>query len=409
MLRNAFHPLHGSRKFYNGHCFFNCISTRQYATDAEVRMKLSNARQQLATISKRMQIDKCKIELDTNSEQVKDSEFWDDVKRAQLIVKKKSQLEEQVSFIQRIETEINNNLELLEMLNMEDVDETEKNDVLKDVTVKMNRLSKQLSEKDMDSLLSEKEDALNCYIELHSGAGGTESNDWTEMLMNMYASWAKKNGYNISIQSVQPGKVAGVKYASLYIYGSSNAYGWLKSEHGVHRLVRLSPFNSDNKRHTSFAGVTVFPEVDDSINVTINPKDLKIETMRASGAGGQHVNKTESAIRITHEPTGIVVTCQDQREQHQNRAKAMRTLMSKLYIIEQEKQQQKKTELFNSMDETSFGSQIRSYVLHPYHLVKDLRTNSECTDPDGFLSGDGEYLKQFMKAFLEKKFNSDDP
>jgi len=285
------------------------------------------------------------------------------------------------------------------------IDSADNQDIIKDIKKKLNRIANSLHEKEMETLLCEKEDKLNCFLEIHPGAGGTESMDWAGMLMNMYTRWAKNNGFNVQIQDVQAGKVAGIKHASLLISGPC-AYGWLKNEHGIHRLVRCSPFDANNKRHTSFVSVSVYPEVDDSINIVINPKDLKIETMRASGAGGQHVNKTDSAVRITHEPSGITVTCQDQRDQQHNRKKAMMVLHSKLYALELAKKEKKKHEQFESLDDINFGSQIRSYVMHPYKLVKDLRTNTECTDPDTFLAGEGDYLQQFMKSLLEIRFNS---
>lgn len=374
----------------------------------ELHQSLSSAQEMLEKIAKRLQIDVLQKELQEIQEAINSEGFWE-TKQAQATVKRQSMIQNQIEFVSKIRTDINNNRELLEMIQEEQdsLDSKDSEDMVNDMRSKMERVLRSLRDKDLDTLFTEKEDKLNCYLEIHAGAGGTESMDWASMLMNMYIGWGKNNGLNIYVQEVQDGKIAGIKHASLFVTGT-NAYGWLKNEHGVHRLVRCSPFDANNKRHTSFASVSVFPEADDSIDIVINPKDLKIETMRASGAGGQHVNKTDSAVRITHEPTGIVVSCQDQRDQQHNKKKAMRVLHSKLYALELAKKAQHKHEQFESLDDVNFGSQIRSYVLHPYKLVKDLRTNSECTDPDTFLSGEGEYMKEFMKEMLEAKFKENE-
>jgi len=372
----------------------------------ELNAMLKNVQEKLNAIGKRLKIEELEKELTSIKQIINSENFWENAKEAQSVVKKQSLIQNQIDFFRKTQTEIENNFELLQMMDEEkSIDSADNQDIIKDIKKKLNRIANSLHEKEMETLLCEKEDKLNCFLEIHPGAGGTESMDWAGMLMNMYTRWAKNNGFNVQIQDVQAGKVAGIKHASLLISGPC-AYGWLKNEHGIHRLVRCSPFDANNKRHTSFVSVSVYPEVDDSINIVINPKDLKIETMRASGAGGQHVNKTDSAVRITHEPSGITVTCQDQRDQQHNRKKAMMVLHSKLYALELAKKEKKKHEQFESLDDINFGSQIRSYVMHPYKLVKDLRTNTECTDPDTFLAGEGDYLQQFMKSLLEIRFNS---
>lgn len=250
-----------------------------------------------------------------------------------------------------------------------------------------------------ESLFSGDADQNNAFVEIHSGAGGTESCDWAEMLLRMYSRFADQNGYKLEVVDELPGDEAGIKSATIKISGI-NAYGWLKSESGVHRLVRISPFDSNSRRHTSFASVWVYPEVDESIEIVIEDKDLRVDTFRASGAGGQHVNKTDSAIRITHTPTDIVVSCQSSRSQHSNRAEAMKMLKARLYELELRKQLEEKAEADSAKTDNSWGNQIRSYVLHPYQMVKDLRTNYETSDTDKVLDGD---LTDFMSAYLSQK------
>jgi len=250
--------------------------------------------------------------------------------------------------------------------------------------------------REIESLLSGEADANDCYIELNSGAGGTEAQDWAEMQMRMYMRWAEQHGYKVQLLEESEGEQAGVKSATLQITGP-NAYGWLKTEAGVHRLVRISPFDSNARRQTSFASVWVYPVVDDNIEIEINEADLKVDTYRASGAGGQHVNKTESAIRITHVPTGIIVACQTDRSQHRNRAQAMAMLKARLYEAELQKREAVAAAQENAKTDIGWGHQIRNYVLAPYQLVKDLRTNVETGNPSAVLDGD---LDAFMAAAL---------
>jgi peptide chain release factor 2 len=265
-----------------------------------------------------------------------------------------------------------------------------------EATANLRALAEEAKRREIESLLSGEADANDSYIELNSGAGGTEAQDWAEMLMRMYMRWAEKHGYKVQLLEESEGEQAGIKSATLMISGP-NAYGWLKTEAGVHRLVRISPFDSNARRQTSFASVWVYPVVDDNIEIEINPEDLKVDTYRASGAGGQHVNKTESAIRITHLPTGIIVACQTDRSQHRNRATAMAMLKARMYEAELQRREAVTAAQEDAKTDIGWGHQIRNYVLAPYQLVKDLRTGTETSNPGAVLDGD---LDAFMAAAL---------
>ena len=278
-----------------------------------------------------------------------------------------------------------------------DVAKDEKSeDALAEAAAKVASVGKEMAETELKQLLGGPDDRRNAIVTLHPGAGGTEAQDWAEILLRMYLRWCDRRGYRKEILEYQPGEEAGVKSVTFTVEGDY-AYGYLKAEAGIHRLVRISPFDANSRRHTSFASVFVYPEVDDDIKVEINEADLRVDTYRSSGAGGQHVNKTDSAVRITHIPTGIVVACQNERSQHKNRAMAMKILKSRLYELEIEKQKEKMETYHKTKKDIAWGSQIRSYVLHPYRMVKDHRTNVEVGNADAVLDGD---LDQFIQAYL---------
>lgn len=270
--------------------------------------------------------------------------------------------------------------------------------LLSEIQNELNRIEKELGEFELQAMLSGENDKANAILSIHPGAGGTESQDWAEILLRMYLRWAERRGYKAEINDYQPGEVAGVKSVTVTLSGEY-AYGYLRAENGVHRLVRISPFDANKRRHTSFASVFVFPELEDDIKVDIREDDLRIDTYRSSGAGGQHVNKTDSAVRITHIPTNIVVQCQNDRSQHKNKSAAMKILRSRLYELEHEKQKEKMEEIQGEKKEIGWGHQIRSYVLHPYRLVKDLRTKIEVGNADAVLDGE---IDSFIEAFLLK-------
>jgi len=289
-----------------------------------------------------------------------------------------------------MQQDLNDNIELMELGEMEDDQE-----VVEDAENAIRALVKKAAAKELEALLNGEADANDTFLEVHSGAGGTESCDWASMLARMYVRWAEKSGYTVEMQSETPGEEAGIKSVTYKITGH-NAYGWLKSESGVHRLVRISPFDSAAKRHTSFCSVWVYPVVDDNIDIQVNPADIRIDTFRSSGAGGQHVNTTDSAVRITHNPTGIVVTSSE-KSQHQNRDIAMKALKSRLYQMELDRRNAAINEAHENKGDAGWGNQIRSYVLQPYQMVKDLRTGHETSDTKGVLDGD---LDAFMAATL---------
>lgn len=303
----------------------------------------------------------------------------------------------QIEGVEQIETDTRNTLELVELAEMEG-----DSDVIQDAIATLRRLAAEAQKRETESLLSGEADSNDCYLEVNSGAGGTEAQDWALMLLRMYTRWAEKHGYKVTLMENSDGEQAGIKSATILVSGP-NAYGWLKTEAGVHRLVRISPFDAAARRQTSFASVWVYPVVDDTIEVEILDSDLRVDTFRASGAGGQHVNKTDSAIRITHIPTGIVVACQTDRSQHRNRATAMEMLRARLYEAELQRRETAAAADEAAKTDIGWGHQIRSYVLAPYQLVKDLRTNTEKTNPDAVLDGD---LDEFMAASLAQRVSA---
>ncbi len=309
-------------------------------------------------------------------------------------MRERNQLAGQVEGVLRMEQDVADTLELIELAEAE-ADAA----MVADGIATLRTIAEEAKRREIESLLSGEADGNDCYVEINAGAGGTEAQDWAEMLMRMYLRWAEQHGCKAQLMEQSEGEQAGIKSATLQISGP-NAYGWLKTEAGVHRLVRISPFDAAARRQTSFASVWVYPVVDDTIEIEINDADLKVDTFRASGAGGQHVNKTESAIRITHIPTGIVVACQTDRSQHRNRATAMAMLKARMYEQELQKREAAATAVENAKTDIGWGHQIRSYVLAPYQLVKDLRTGVEKGNPDAVLDGD---LDGFMAAALASR------
>lgn len=319
-------------------------------------------------------------------------DFWNDVERSNEVMKTVKNLKDTLEAFERVEEAYEEIGVLIEMA--EEEDDTS---LIPEISDLLERFKVDFETLRIQTLLSGEFDKDNAIVTLHAGAGGTESCDWTGMLMRMYTRWAEKKGYSIEILDYLDGDEAGVKSVTMQINGE-NAYGYLKSEKGVHRLVRISPFNAAGKRQTSFSSCEVMPDIDEDISIEIKDEDLRIDTYRSSGAGGQHINKTSSAIRITHLPTGIVVQCQNQRSQHQNKDKAMKMLMSKLYVLKQQENQDKLDDIRGEVTENGFGAQIRSYVLQPYTMVKDHRTSEEVSNALGVLDGN---VEPFMNAYLK--------
>ena len=332
--------------------------------------------------------------LDELNARVEDPTLWDRPDEAQKVSRERSKLSASVEAVRSIEKELKDAIEFAELGDMEG-DESlveEARSLLKDLKARTDRA-------ELEALLSGEADGNDAYLEINSGAGGTESNDWAGILLRMYSRWANAHGMSIDVEEETPGEQAGIKSITLKVSGE-NAYGWLKTEAGVHRLVRISPFDSNAKRHTSFASVWVYPVVDDTIVIDINPSDVRTDTYRASGSGGQHINKTDSAVRLTHIPTGIAVACQAGRSQHANRDEAWKMLRARLYEMELQKREAAQQALEDSKTDIGWGHQIRSYVLQPYQMVKDLRTNVETSDTQGVLDGD---LDAFMGASLAQR------
>ena len=323
-----------------------------------------------------------------------DANLWNNPDKAQKLMSEKTNLEDSLANFQHMQQNLQDNEELAEMAEAEG-DEA----MLDEVQKHLSELQQQTKRGELEALLSGEVDGNDAFLEIHSGSGGTEAQDWAQMLLRMYCRWAEAHKYKIEYVEEEEGDVAGIKSVTIKIIGH-NAYGWLKSETGVHRLVRISPFDSGARRHTSFASVGVYPVVDDKINIEINEADCRVDTYRSSGAGGQHINKTDSAVRITHIPTGIVVQCQNQRSQFQNRESAWNMLKARLYEMELKKREAKAEEARDNQGDNGWGYQIRSYVLQPYKLVKDLRTEVETSDTKAVLDGD---IDLFLAASLAAK------
>ncbi len=317
--------------------------------------------------------------------------FWSDSTRAQTLMRERIGLENGLKVIDQLTVDLTDNMELLELGILEDDDE-----IIFEAEAALQAVHQIALKAEKQTLLSGEADTNDAYLEVHAGAGGTEAQDWAEMLLRMYTRWSESKGYKVEWLEQSAGEEAGLKSSTVRISGH-NAYGWLKTECGVHRLVRISPYDSSARRHTSFSSVWIYPVIDDTIDIEIEDKDLRVDTYRASGAGGQHVNKTDSAIRITHLPTNIVVQCQNDRSQHKNRAAAMSMLKARLYEAELQKREDEAQAEHESKTEIGWGHQIRSYVLQPYQMVKDLRTELETSNVQGVLDGD---LDDFMAAAL---------
>lgn len=357
---------------------------------AEILNVVSAIEKSLKLLAQRLDWETAEYRLEEFNARVEDPSLWDDPDAAQKLMRDRQMLVDAIDGFKAIKQELADNIELIELGEMED-----DADVVKDAEAALKDLKARAAQKEIEALLDGEADGNDTFLEINSGAGGTESCDWASILARMYVRWAEKKGYKVELQSESAGEEAGIKSAAYKISGP-NAYGWLKSESGVHRLVRISPYDSAARRHTSFSSVWVYPVVDDNIEIEVKPNDIRIDTYRSSGAGGQHVNTTDSAVRITHLPTGIVTTSSE-KSQHQNRDIAMKALKSRLYQMELDKRNAAINEAHEAKGEAGWGNQIRSYVLQPYQMVKDLRTGHETSDTQGVLDGD---LDGFMAATL---------
>ena len=361
---------------------------------AEAQASIDQIRSALDLLRRFLDWDRALKRLAELDAKVEDPTLWDDPKAAQTVMRERRRLDEAIGATRAIEKELDDTVELMEMAEAEG-DES----LVDDAVASLADLAERSEKDKVAALLAGEADANDTYIEVNAGAGGTESQDWAEMLQRMYTRWAERHGYKVEMIDYHAGEQAGIKSATLMIKGE-NAYGYAKTESGVHRLVRISPYDSNARRHTSFSSVWVYPVVDENIDIEIVESDLRIDTYRASGAGGQHINTTDSAVRITHVPTNIVVQCQNQRSQHKNRAEAMNQLKARLYEAELQKREAEANATAANKTDIGWGHQIRSYVLQPYQLVKDLRTGVTSTSPSDVLDGD---LDRFMAAALSQR------
>ncbi len=367
----------------------------------ELRLKLLSYEDKLKELKEALGLEEMKAEQEKLEELTAQEDFWGDLSNSQKVLQRIATLKNKIKAYEDLAAAYDDGLTMIELS-----DEEEDESMLEECTASVNAFIEELDKQTLSTLLSGEYDAKNAILTFHAGAGGTEAQDWAEMLVRMYSHWGEKHGFKVSMLDFLDGDEAGLKSATLLVEGE-NAYGYLKGESGVHRLVRVSPFDSSGRRHTSFSSLEVMPEIDETIEVEISPDDLKIDAYRASGAGGQKVNKTSSAIRITHIPTGIVVACQVERSQHQNREVAMRMLKSKLIEIKEREHLDKIEDIKGDQKEIGWGSQIRSYVFMPYTLVKDHRTNFEAGNINAVMDGD---LDGFINAYLKmeslKELNS---
>ena len=360
---------------------------------AEMQSQVVAIKKSIALLAQRMDLETTSHRMEEFDALIENPELWNDPARAQNLMRERQALIDQISTYRLIEGSLRDNLELIELGDSEG-DAV----IVAEAEASLKALVVQAAAKELEALLDGEADSNDTFLEINAGAGGTESCDWASMLARMYVRWAEKKGYKVEAQSMSEGEEAGIKSVAYRISGL-NAYGWLKSESGVHRLVRISPFDSAARRHTSFSSVWVYPVVDDNIDIEIAANDIRIDTYRSSGAGGQHVNTTDSAVRITHMPTGIVVTSSE-KSQHQNRANCMAALKSRLYQLELDKRNAAINAAHENKGDAGWGNQIRSYVLQPYQMVKDLRTGTETSDSQGVLDGD---LDRFMAATLAQE------
>lgn len=361
---------------------------------AEAQAHVDTINEALALVRRFLDWDRAVRRLDELNARVEDPTLWENPKAAQEVMRERRRLEEAITATRAIQREMADTVELIDMADAEGDEE-----MAQEGTQALAQLARKATEDKVKALLAGEADGNDTYIEINAGAGGTESQDWAEMLQRMYTRWAERRGMKVELVDYHSGEQAGIKSATLLIKGE-NAYGYAKVESGVHRLVRISPYDSSARRHTSFSSVWVYPVIDDSIDIEINDSELRIDTYRASGAGGQHINTTDSAVRITHLPTGIVVACQNQRSQHKNKAEAYNQLRARLYEHELRKREEEANAVNATKTDIGWGHQIRSYVLQPYQLVKDLRTGATSTAPGDVLDGD---LDEFMAAALAQR------
>ncbi len=361
---------------------------------AEAQAYINRIEAALALVRQSLDWERALRRLDELNARVQDPNLWDNPKQAQAISREQKSLESAVNTVNEITAEMRDAVEFIEMGEAEGEDS-----IVEDGLATLSALAERADADKVQALLSGEADGNDTYLEIHAGAGGTESQDWAEMLLRMYARWAERRGFKVETVEYQAGEQAGIKSATLLIKGD-NAYGYAKTESGVHRLVRISPYDSSARRHTSFSSVWVYPVIDDSFEIEINPADLKIDTYRASGAGGQHVNTTDSAVRITHQPSGIVVASQQDRSQHKNREIAMNMLKARLYEAEMRAREEAASAEHSAKSDIGWGHQIRSYVLQPYQMVKDLRTGVVSTSPDAVLDG---AIDPFISAALAQR------
>ena len=361
---------------------------------AEAQQYIDRIDAALALLRQSLDWDRALRRLDELNARVEDPTLWDNAKQAQDVMRERTRLDSAIGATRAIEGEKTDTAELIEMAEAEG-DES----MVDEAVAALKALADRADEDKIKALLAGEADSYDTYLEIHAGAGGTESQDWAEMLSRMYRRWAERRGYKVELVDYQAGDQAGIKSAT-FLFKGENAYGYAKTESGVHRLVRISPYDSSARRHTSFSSVWVYPVIDDDIDIEVKESDLKIDTYRASGAGGQHVNTTDSAVRITHVPSGIIVASQNDRSQHKNRATAMNMLKARLYEAELRKREEAASSDYQAKTEIGWGHQIRSYVLQPYQLVKDLRTGVTSTAPDDVLDG---ALDPFMAAALSQK------